>query len=195
MTGASYTIIMVDLDIPTNTTETNTLLHWMQTGLTPATTETTLNTDQLFLLEVPSDTAALAPYIGPNPPARNPLSHRYTQILVDTSDLSTDGTSVLASAAQTRRGFNALSVLTQAGLEGEVIAGNYFNVTNPGPAQGTATGGTFPNTTATGGGSASGTGSAPSTTPPVIPNGGVVIGLPGFALLALLGVLGVFMAL
>ncbi|CAK7211138.1 hypothetical protein SBRCBS47491_001017 [Sporothrix bragantina] len=37
-TGSSFTVIMVDLDIPTNVTgQTSTLLHWMQMGLSAST--------------------------------------------------------------------------------------------------------------------------------------------------------------
>jgi phosphatidylethanolamine-binding protein len=148
---------MVDLDIPTNTPpQTNTLLHWLQTGLTSADTATTLNTtmgsQQVFLLQNRQSTQPLAMYLGPNPPARIPLSHRYTFVLVDHTQITTQGLSALTSAAATRLGFNAQSVLTQAGLAQRAVAGNFFNVTNAGPAQ---TNGT------TGGGS--GTGSPTGT--------------------------------
>ncbi|KXX81764.1 CEN-like protein 1 [Madurella mycetomatis] len=147
LTGSSYAVMMIDLDIPTdNPPATDTLLHWMQTGLTPATTATQLNTTMgvmsAFLLENSSSTAPVVPYFGPNPPARIPLSHRYTQILVDTSDITEEGMQALQMAAMTLRGFDTESVLSQAGLEGMIVAGNSFNVTNPGPvgAQGTGTG-------------------------------------------------------
>ncbi|KAK3328439.1 phosphatidylethanolamine-binding protein [Cercophora scortea] len=144
LTGKSYAVLMIDLDIPTNSSKTNTLLHWMQTGLTPATTTSRLTAANgsvsVFLLENRSNTTAFAPYIGPNPPARIPLSHRYTQILVDTTNLTSEGASVLQTAAATRIGFSASTVLTEASLEGKVVAGNSYNVTNPGPAQSSTTG-------------------------------------------------------
>ncbi len=61
-------------------------------------------------------------------------------------------------AAQTRQGFNAMNVLMMTNLMDKVVAGNSFNVTNPGPAQSGNGGG------AGGGGSNSstGTGSQPS---------------------------------
>ncbi|KAK4151311.1 CEN-like protein 1 [Chaetomidium leptoderma] len=162
LNGTSYAVMMIDLDIPTDTPpQTNTLLHWMQAGLTPATTPTQLNTTsgliRAFLLlpnNATADTDAIAPYFGPNPPARIPLSHRYTQILVDTSGLTAQGTQALRTAAVTIRGFDAGAVLAAAGLEGRIVAGNSFNVTNPGPvmAAGNATRG------GGGGGGASGTG-------------------------------------
>jgi len=134
---------MVDLDIPTDTAgQTNTLLHWLQTGLTSSAQATAFNTTggttqsngQVFLLQNRQNAAPLASYIGPNPPARNPLSHRYTFILVDHSSISTQGLNALTTAAQTRIGFNTQDILTQAGLASRVVAGNFYNVTNPGPA-------------------------------------------------------------
>ncbi|KAI1342034.1 PEBP-like protein [Xylariaceae sp. FL0016] len=137
MDGTSFAVLMIDLDIPTdNPPETNTLLHWMQTGLTQSTSATSLNTTMgamsAFMLQTSSE-AAFASYFGPSPPAKIPLSHRYTQILVDTSDASDDALSTLKTAAEQRMGFDANTVLTKAGLADKVIAGNFFNVTNAGP--------------------------------------------------------------
>ncbi|KAK0626659.1 phosphatidylethanolamine-binding protein [Immersiella caudata] len=162
LAGRSYAVLMIDLDIPTDTPpQTNTLLHWAQTGLTPANTPTRLNTTtgqiSVFLLENSTNTAPILGYFGPNPPARIPLSHRYTQILIDTSDADADDIAEIRSAAATIRGFNALTVLTEADLEDKVVAGNFFNVTNPGPVNGTGT----PSGTGTG----TGTGSGPTATP------------------------------
>ncbi|KAK3373714.1 hypothetical protein B0T24DRAFT_624259 [Lasiosphaeria ovina] len=147
---------MIDLDIPTNTPPaTNTLAHWIQTGLTPATAATTLNTTrgtiQAFLLENKGNTAAIAPYFGPSPPARIPLSHRYTQILVDTSSITAQGLQTLSTAVNASRvGFNAGTVLAQASLAGKVVAGNFYNVTNPGPVQAAVTNTTAATTTTSG---------------------------------------------
>ncbi|CAI0653873.1 unnamed protein product, partial [Colletotrichum noveboracense] len=78
-----YAVMMVDIDVPTNQPpKTGTLLHWMQTGFTSADTPTILNTTAgtktVFVMQNKMNAAALAPYFGPNPPAREPLSHRYT---------------------------------------------------------------------------------------------------------------------
>ncbi|KAI8947935.1 phosphatidylethanolamine-binding protein [Xylaria longipes] len=149
--GTSFAVLMIDLDIPTaNPPQTNTLLHWLQTGLTQSSMAVSLNTTQgstsAFVFSVPEDEEALAPYIGPAPPARIPLSHRYTEIVVDTSDVSTEGLASLEAAAANRMGFNAQSVLTSAGLVDKVVAGNFFNVTNPGPvSDGTASNSTTGN--------------------------------------------------
>lgn len=126
---------MVDLDIPSSQNP-HTFLHWMQTDLSPATTATSLSvsngTTQAFTLFNAKKTSALVPYTQPNPPAQNPLSHRYTQILVDTTSMTQAGLSALQSAAQARVGFDTASVLEAAGLSTNVVAGNSFNVTNPG---------------------------------------------------------------
>lgn len=126
---------MVDLDIPSEQSP-HTFLHWVQTDLTPATTASTISasngTTQAFTLSNTKNTSALVPYTQPAPPAQNPLSHRYTQILVDTSSLSPVGLSALQSAVQTRVGFDTDSALQAAGLSNNVVAGNSFNVTNPG---------------------------------------------------------------
>ncbi|KAK7751526.1 hypothetical protein SLS62_006613 [Diatrype stigma] len=141
--GTSFAVMMVDLDIPTaNPPETRTLLHWMQIGLTqsesPETVNTTASTTTAFMFQVPESQKAFAEYIGPIPPARVPLSHRYTQILVDTSAATDDNLAALEGAAANRLGFDTLSVLNEAGLVDKVMAGNFFRVENPGPVEGSA---------------------------------------------------------
>ncbi|KAJ8117192.1 hypothetical protein ONZ43_g4268 [Nemania bipapillata] len=163
--GTSFAVLMIDIDIPTDSPpETNTLLHWMQTGLTQSSTSVSLNTtlgsQTAFVLSVGGDEAAFAPYIGPAPPAKIPLSHRYTQIVLDTSDVSDEALDTLKTAAATRLGFDAETVLTSAGLADKVLAGNFFNVTNPGPVEAT-------NSTTSGGNSTTSSGSSPSQTAPI----------------------------
>lgn len=189
--------IMVDLDIPQ--TPPTTLLHWMSGHLRSAATPTMMNmsvgTQMMFMLEKvtagPDAMADPAAYIGPNPPARNPLSHRYTQILVDVTNLPDAGMTSLMTAAMTRLGFNPATVLGQAGLANKVVAGNFFNVTNAGPAM-TGSGGMF------------GNGTTPSTgtpVPPARPTGSVIAGgvsLLGHAsgvLMGLVAVASLFLAL
>ncbi|KAL8358280.1 hypothetical protein RB598_002853 [Gaeumannomyces tritici] len=139
--GRSYAVIMVDMDVPTeNPPQTTTLLHWMQTDLTPSPSETILNTalgrTPVFLLENRRNVIAAAPYIGPSPPARVPLSHRYTEILVDMSNASMAQITKLSQAALKRENFDTKAVLESVGItKSQIIAGNFFNVTNPGPAQ------------------------------------------------------------
>lgn len=137
---------MVDLDIPVNKAgATTTLLHWMQTGLSLNSRPSRVGSaadaadavETAFLLRNSSDLAPAAAYISPSPPARLPLSHTYAQLLVDTTGLAPQSSAmqVLAHAAQTRQGFNVQQVLQQAGLTTRLAAANFFNVTNPGPAQ------------------------------------------------------------
>lgn len=127
---------MIDLDIP-STQNPHTFLHWMQTGLTPATTATSLTTVngtvQGFTLSNAKNTSAIVAYTQPGPPAQNPLSHRYTEVLVDTSAMTSIGLAALQKAAGTRVGFDINTALQAAGLTNNVVAGNSFNVSNPGP--------------------------------------------------------------
>ncbi|KAH8160975.1 hypothetical protein CIB48_g7263 [Xylaria polymorpha] len=170
--GTSFAVLMIDLDIPTDSPPaTNTLLHWLQTGLTQSSSAVSLSTTQgtssAFVLSVPED-EAFAPYIGPAPPARIPLSHRYTQIVVDTSDVSEEGLAALKTAAATRLGFNAQTILTSAGLADKVVAGNFFNVTNSGPVSAS----TASNST-TGGGNGTNSNNPPTPTTQVPISGAV----------------------
>ncbi|GAP84029.1 putative phosphatidylethanolamine-binding protein pebp protein [Rosellinia necatrix] len=178
--GTSFAVMMIDLDIPTDSPpETNTLLHWMQTGLTQSSSaislSTTLGSMTAFVFSVPQGEAALASYIGPAPPARIPLSHRYTEIVVDTSELSGEGLAALEAAAANRLGFNAESVLTSAGLADKVVAGNFFNVTNGAVSARTASNSTTPG----------GNGTAPVTPPSQVPVPAAAVSLSvGASLLA-----------
>ena len=73
-------------------------------------------------------------YFGPNPPARIQLSHRHVHILVDTSDgltLEQEETGREATKTEQRR-FDAEAVLERARLSGKVVAGNFYDVMNPG---------------------------------------------------------------
>lgn len=137
MTASSLAIMMVDLDIPSSTQPT-TFLHWLQTDLKASTTPETIMTSsgnlQGFGVNLANNTAAIINYTQPNPPAQNPLSHRYTQLLIDTSAITPAGLTALQTAAQSRVNFNINTTLQAAGLSQNVISWNFFNVTNPGPA-------------------------------------------------------------
>ena len=126
----------MDLDIPGS--PPSTLLHWMQLGLQPTTKtmamNTTLGGQKIFMLQGGAGASTPATYISPNPPARVPVSHRYTELLVDTSAASMADLQALTAAAATRQGFEASTVLQKANLANKVVAGNSFNVTNRGRA-------------------------------------------------------------
>lgn len=145
----TYTIMMVDPDIPPAVVgnPTSELLHWMQGGLVSASTASTVGGVQIFELINPKNQSAFASYLGPSPPAKAPLTHRYTQMLLNTTD-NTNAVSSLSKFATVRTNFSAVSVVQSSGAI--LVAGNSFNVTNT-----------------TGSGTATGTisGSSPSSTP------------------------------
>ncbi|CZS93020.1 uncharacterized protein RAG0_03502 [Rhynchosporium agropyri] len=127
----TYTLIMVDPDIPPQTPggKTGELLHWMQQGLTSSSTATMIGGMMVYVLKSASNETAFAPYFGPSPPNKAPNTHRYTQLLLDTSN-SNGGSAMalLKQAAATRLNFNAVNVVKGSGAK--IMAANSFNVTN-----------------------------------------------------------------
>jgi hypothetical protein len=121
--------MMVDPDIPPATTggSTSELLHWMQSGLVSANNATFVAGVQMFELINPTNTSALATYIQPSPPNKSPNTHRYTQMLLNTTENSS-ALSTLSTFAKTRTNFSAVNVVKDTGLN--VIFGNSFDVTN-----------------------------------------------------------------
>lgn len=134
--------MMIDPDIPPATAggQTTQLLHWMQSGLVSANMTTTIGGQKVYELTNPTNTRALASYIGPAPPNVSPNTHRYTQLLFETPDAATNGTSkagnsssvvdamaVLTKFASVRSNFSAENVIKSAGVT--VLAGNSFDVT------------------------------------------------------------------
>ena len=119
---------MVDPDIPPQTAggATSELLHWMQSGLVSANTSTTIGGMKVFELVNPSNTAPIASYIQPSPPNVSPTTHRYTQLLFNTTGNSS-ALVKLMKFGMTRTNFSAVNVVKSAGLT--VLMGNSFNVT------------------------------------------------------------------
>jgi hypothetical protein len=122
---------MVDPDVPTGAS-TSELLHWMQPGLVSASNSTFIAGVQMFELINPNKVSAFATYIQPSPPNKAPNTHRYTQLLLNTTGNSSV-LSTLSKFAATRTNFSAVNVVKAAGLT--VLAGNSFNVTNTTLAQ------------------------------------------------------------
>ncbi|KAH8682870.1 phosphatidylethanolamine-binding protein [Tricladium varicosporioides] len=196
----TYAVIMVDPDIPPQVAggPTGQLLHWMQTGLESANSSTTLAGETVFELTNPTKVAAVAAYAAPNPPNRSPTTHRYTQLLVNTTGNSTV-LSTLQQAGATRQNFSAANVVARAGVK--VLFGNSFDVTNANAsaATGTASGTARATTTASrtssaGSGSASGTGvrgngTATSTGRPISTGGAANLKSGSGAMIAGLGAL------
>ncbi|KAI6716445.1 hypothetical protein JHW43_001046 [Diplocarpon mali] len=130
---------MVDPDIPPQTPggPTGELLHWMQQDFTSSPTSTTIGGMQVFVLRSAANATAPAPYFGPSPPNKAPNTHRYTQLLLDTTG-NAAGADSLQKAGATRTNFNAVNVVSLAGVK--VVAGNSFDVTNGTAGAAAATG-------------------------------------------------------
>lgn len=125
----TYAVMMVDPDIPPATAggSTSELLHWMQAGLVSSNTSTTIGGVTTFELINPMNVTAFATYIQPSPPNKAPNTHRYTQLLLNTTG-NTSSLTTLARFAMTRTNFSASNVINSAGVK--IIAGNSFDVTN-----------------------------------------------------------------
>lgn len=121
--------MMVDPDIPPQTAggSTSELLHWMQPGLVSANNVSFIAGTMMFELINPSNTSAFATYIQPSPPNKSPNTHRYTQMLLNTTGNSSALTQ-LSQFAKTRTNFSAVNVAKDTGLK--VLFGNSFDVTN-----------------------------------------------------------------
>lgn len=120
ITSFFSTVVMVDIDLPGG----GTLLHWLQTGMT---VQAVPGTPPLSMVVQGNASAA---YLQPNPPAKAPLTHRYVQLLLDTTG-ATNANDALVQAGTTRQGFNTQQVLSGAGLTAErIVGGNFFTVTN-----------------------------------------------------------------
>ncbi|KAL0941517.1 uncharacterized protein CTRU02_204280 [Colletotrichum truncatum] len=140
LVGTSFTIIMVDIDIPTeNPPATDTYLHWFRTGFVQDSSPTLLslnNGSAYSIYQFRSNHGDQAHYVSPAPPAKTPLRHRYVEILVDTSNISGEAATIMGGVASlNRKGVNVEGILTQAGLIDKVVAGNWFTITNPGPEE------------------------------------------------------------
>lgn len=126
LTG-TYTVMMVDPDIPSSKggDSTSQFLHWMQSGLTSANTTTTIGGQKIYQLTNEKDTPAFATYLQPNPPNIAPTTHRYTELLFNTTNMNMS-LATLQMAGKNRGNFNAADVAKSAKLK--VIMGNSFNV-------------------------------------------------------------------
>jgi len=123
----SYTLMMVDPDIPPQIVggATSELLHWLQPGLVSANTSTTIGGIKVYELINPTNVSAIATYLGPSPPNKSPTTHRYTQLLLNTTGNGI-ALAALTKSGATRTNFSAVDVVKNAGLT--VLFGNYFNV-------------------------------------------------------------------
>ncbi|KAF5871056.1 putative phosphatidylethanolamine-binding protein pebp protein [Botrytis fragariae] len=125
--SGTYAVMMVDPDIPPATTggDTSQFLHWMQADLTSSNITTTIGGQKIYELINVKNTSAFATYLQPNPPNIAPTTHRYTQLLFNTTDMNMSLVS-LQMAGKTRGSFNAANVVKSANLK--VLMGNSFDV-------------------------------------------------------------------
>jgi phosphatidylethanolamine-binding protein (PEBP) family uncharacterized protein len=128
LTG-TYAVLMVDPDIPSSsgTGPTSQFLHWVQSDLVSSDTTTTISGEKIYTLVNAKNTTAFAPYLQPNPPNKAPTTHRYTQLLFNTTGGSAaTALKSLQTAAKTRGNFSTAEVVKSAGLV--VLMGNSFDV-------------------------------------------------------------------
>jgi hypothetical protein len=123
---------MCDPDIPGAPTDslTGQFLHWLQPGLESSSVSTKVAGQTIFELKTvktAGNTTAIAPYLQPSPPNQALTTHRYIQLLVNTTGNSA-ALQKLMTAGAVRTNFSALQTVDAAGLK--VLFGNYFNVTN-----------------------------------------------------------------
>ncbi|KAI9650386.1 hypothetical protein NHQ30_000400 [Ciborinia camelliae] len=126
LTG-TYAVMMVDPDIPPATAGGNTsqFLHWMQAGLKSANTTTTIGGQKIYELINVKNTPAFATYLQPNPPNIAPTTHRYTQLLFNTTGMDAS-LAVLKTSGKNRGNFDTADVVKNAKLK--VLMGNSFDV-------------------------------------------------------------------
>ncbi|KAK6595393.1 phosphatidylethanolamine-binding protein [Botrytis cinerea] len=105
--------------------DTSQFLHWMQADLTSSNTTTTIGGQKIYELINVKNTSAFATYLQPNPPDIAPTTHRYTQLLFNTTGMNMSLAS-LQTAGKTRGNFNATNVVKSAKLT--VLMGNSFDV-------------------------------------------------------------------
>jgi hypothetical protein len=124
--------MMVDCDIPStnqsNPTNTTELLHWMQPGLVSSPSPITVAGQTVYQLINPNNVSLFATYIQPTPPFKIPFSHQYVELLLDTTNMMMGNERALMGFEMMRIGFDAVGVVKAAGVN--VVAGNWFNVTN-----------------------------------------------------------------
>ncbi|EPE30006.1 PEBP-like protein [Glarea lozoyensis ATCC 20868] len=174
----TYAVILADPDIPGAPTDSKTgqFLHWIQAGLESSSTSTTVAGQTIFELQNPSNASAFAPYVQPSPPNRALTTHRYIELLVNTTGDSA-ALKTLMTAGATRTNFSALAVVNAAGKE--VLFANWFNVTNEDALA--AAGGSV-NATATGSGNGTSSGLPINNGADTFGKSGVMIaGLVAFA--------------
>lgn len=119
-----FVVLMIDPDVRFNNSNIE-ILHWLQQDLIL----THGGTMKLSSFSLTTTSTSLAPYVPPVPPAElPPHPHRYIQLLFrQPTNFSIPAT--FKDVIMTRIGFNLIGFVQDAKL-GDVIAANYFRVTN-----------------------------------------------------------------
>ena len=162
---------MVDPDARSPDGSPREILHWLQPGVTSS--QQSLQNGTSVPLST-NNTAAIASYRGPAPPAElPPRPHRYIQLLFAQPQDFTLPEAFSMFNSQNRSGFDIARFATEANL-GPVLAANYFLTQN-----------TSVPTAATG------SGAMPSSTSPVtmFTGGAASVGVGSVSVLGLLGVI------
>src|SRR5437588_626322 len=97
--------MMVDPDIPSanGSGPTGEMLHWIQPGLYSANTSTTIGGVTSYELVNLQHSGVYGAYLQPNPPYKVPYSHRYVQLLLNTTGLPVTNESALGLAGLGQR--------------------------------------------------------------------------------------------
>jgi len=126
-TTGTAIVFMIDLDIPTNTSTRNTLLHWLVPGVTGVANAGNTST----ILKIPNPGIG-APYLQPNPPVGD-IAHRYVLYLFEQPKTFSIPAAYAAinppANIPARIGFNLTAFVASAGLSAP-LAANYFTVQN-----------------------------------------------------------------
>ncbi|RDW65313.1 hypothetical protein BP5796_10005 [Coleophoma crateriformis] len=125
----TFAVVMFDPDTPATGVGgngTNSFLHWFQDGLTSSVSEVDVAGKNVTPLVNVFSVAPLQTYVQPSPPTGQ--THRYVQILLDTTGVTGFVVSAATGNATTSRtGFDMNAFVKESGLT--VFSSNFFNVT------------------------------------------------------------------
>ncbi|RDW63819.1 hypothetical protein BP6252_11364 [Coleophoma cylindrospora] len=131
LTGRTFAVVMIDPDTPATGVGgngTNSLIHWFQDGFTSSSSSVTVAGKTVVPLVNVANTTAIQAYLQPQSGPANGQTHRYTQFLIDTTNVTTFNVDPsLKNATKTRSGFDMAKFVTEANVQ--VLSANWFNVT------------------------------------------------------------------
>jgi len=131
--GLSYpintTLLLIIIDPDTIiSNRSTTILHFLQTNLTSSTSNCSASNSSIFV-PLRTDTSPLSSYLAPAPQAElPPRAHRYIQLLYEQPN-NFSIPAEFEDVLKRRNGFSLDSFASLTGL-GEVVAANWFAITN-----------------------------------------------------------------